>query len=400
MIKSARSLLVGMFCIASTGESGTTVDYRQRVEDAFISGLVGDSLALGGHYEYDAAKIKRVHGEYTTLQAPGQGFGGQTHGVGWGSANYHPGKKAGDLTDAGEIAIMLLEYLNVDKQYSFDGYASYWKRQIDEGYGSCNFRTVGPDANGCPAGLKPGYLNGATVRTLDMLKRFPSAKGTDRINLAANTNCIVAATHFLPLFLTMTDEQQLVDAAISTVYLSHRHHDPVAATEFLTRSLFGIIHRGMTLEDAFDDAAVVTNDAFITQKLAVAKAKVLEALDTTSQLYQQEFVDDIAVTSMARLWEVGKSEPIKVGKASPVEGALPASIYLALKYKDSLPQALIANAGIGGDSAARGMVIGMLLGAVHGKDLPDHWLNGLNSRPHVEALFQQIRSKNQDYDEL
>ena len=27
------------------------------------------------------------------------------------------------------------------------------------------------------------------------------------------------------------------------------------------------------------------------------------------------FVDDLAATSMARLWDVGKSEPIKVGKA-------------------------------------------------------------------------------------
>jgi len=28
----------------------------------------------------------------------------------------------------------------------------------------------------------------------------------------------------------------------------------------------------------------------------------------------QEFVDDLAMTSMARLWDVGKSEPIKAGR--------------------------------------------------------------------------------------
>lgn len=27
---------------------------------------------------------------------------------------------------------------------------------------------------------------------------------------------------------------------------------------------------------------------------------------------KEEFVDDLALTSMARLWEVGKTEPIKV----------------------------------------------------------------------------------------
>ena len=40
-------------------------------------------------------------------------------------------------------------------------------------------------------------------------------------------------------------------------------------------------------------------------------------------------------------------------------GALPGSLYLALKYQHSLEEGLIANAGIGGDSAVRGMVIGM-----------------------------------------
>jgi hypothetical protein len=29
-------------------------------------------------------------------------------------------------------------------------------------------------------------------------------------------------------------------------------------------------------------------------------------------LSQEEFVDDLAMTSMARLWDVGKTEPIKV----------------------------------------------------------------------------------------
>ena len=85
--------------------------------------------------------------------------------------------------------------------------------------------------------------------------------------------------------------------------------------------------------------------------------------------------------------------PIKVGKASPTEGALPGALYFALKYASSLEEALIANAGVGGDSAARGIVIGMLLGAVHGPaGLPARWLATLNARPHVTHLFAQLRA--------
>ena len=61
----------------------------EKVEASFLAGLIGDSLALAGHYEYDAVKIKAHVGEYRNLMAPGEGMGGKTHGVGWGSANYH-----------------------------------------------------------------------------------------------------------------------------------------------------------------------------------------------------------------------------------------------------------------------------------------------------------------------
>ena len=67
---------------------------------------------------------------------------------------------------------------------------------------------------------------------------------------------------------------------------------------------------------------------------------------------------------MAKLWDVGRSEPIKVGKASPTEGTLPGAIYFILKYcdeKEGLKDALIANAMVGGDNASRSIAIGMVL---------------------------------------
>jgi len=366
---------------------------RKRIEDAFIAGLVGDALALGSHYEYDAKKIRDKVGEYTKYHDPGK----DNNGIGWGTANYHPGKVAGDLTDAGDIAIMLLKYLSTDYTYNFDGFADYWYNEITiNGYGSCNFQSVGRDAVSCPPGLKPGYINGGSRRTIENIQNIRGGnrlvKGDMRKKMAADVNCMVSATHFLPLFLISKDETFLVDSSVSTVYLSHRNRDPLKAADFLSRALHRIIYQQMSLEDALDSAAKTTNDDFITSKLQSAKEKVKEALDTTSDLSKEEFMDDVAITSMSRLWEIGKSEPIKIGKASPTEGALPASLYIALKYKDDLPRALQVNANIGGDSAARGIVIGMLLGAVHGQDaIPKQWLETLNSFEEVQELFAQFR---------
>ena len=319
------------------------------------------------------------------------------YGVGWGRANYHPGVKAGDGTDAGAVAVFLLEHLVASGgRYSFDGYAAHWLKQIQDGYGSCNFQSVGREFTGeCPPGMKPGYLNGGTRRTLDALQRYPGAKGDQRKALAADVNCLVSATHWPPLLLLpYATEEELARDAVSTVYLSHRNRDPVAAAEFLSRAVFRIVHGGESLEGALRGAAAAQGDAFITARLDEALAKVAEAADASSQLASQgRFTDDVAITSLARLWEVGKDEPIKVGKASPVEGALPASIYFALRYQDSLEEALIANANVGGDSAARGIVIGTLLGAVHGEAaVPERWLKTLNALPRVRALLEQLET--------
>ena len=70
-------------------------------------------------------------------------------------------------------------------------------------------------------------------------------------------------------------------------------------------------------------------------------------------------------------------------------------MYFTLKYKHSLEKALIANANCGGDSAARGIVIGMLLGAMHGSSaIPSRWLDKLRSLNHVKKQFDIIRINN------
>lgn len=61
-----------------------------------------------------------------------------------------------------------------------------------------------------------------------------------------------------------------------------------------------------------------------------------------------------------------------------VEDSVPAVIYLALKYHDNPQKALIVNTNLGGDNAARGAVLGALLGAEQGVSrFPKPWLEGL-----------------------
>jgi ADP-ribosylglycohydrolase len=87
-------------------------------------------------------------------------------------------------------------------------------------------------------------------------------------------------------------------------------------------------------------------------------------------------------TSLGNLIEKSKNkvdeEPIKTikdfGQMCNGENAFLSSIYLILKNQDDFKKALLVNVQAGGDSAARGIMIGTILGAYHGIEiLPDEW---------------------------
>jgi phosphoglycolate phosphatase-like HAD superfamily hydrolase len=66
---------------------------EDRIKGAYFGALVADALTLGSHYEYDAPKIKEAYGgTISKFMGPGEMMGGETHGIGWGKRNYHPGE--------------------------------------------------------------------------------------------------------------------------------------------------------------------------------------------------------------------------------------------------------------------------------------------------------------------
>ena len=82
---------------------------------------------------------------------------------------------------------------------------------------------------------------------------------------------------------------------------------------------------------------------------------------------------------------------IVVGKhfssACYVDQAVPATIFLALKYGDSPENSIRVNTMCGGDNAGRGALLGAFLGALHGVEgWPSRWIDGLLHPPPVVQL--------------
>ncbi len=71
----------------------------------------------------------------------------------------------------------------------------------------------------------------------------------------------------------------------------------------------------------------------------------------------------------------------KFGQSCWIDGVFQWAIHCILKYENDFKKALLENTKAGGDSAARGMIIGMVLWAYTGYErLPKDWLETMNAK--------------------
>jgi ADP-ribosylglycohydrolase len=346
------------------------ISKEERIKGAFFGAIVADALCLGSHYEYDAKKIYKAYGNklIEKFMSPGEMMGGQTHGIGWGERNYHPGKKAGGTTDAGDYNILVLEYLaslsGSPEPFNVTNMIPHWMKRLENGWGSwiCTMtkETYGQVRQGVPVERLGGISNAMAIRH-------------------------VAAHAYYDT------EDEVVDVARKSMF-THRDVQALGGGEFFARVTHRVINRE-TPSNAIESVALEMG-GFFQDKVAQAIAKVKEVTDESSALSQETFADDLAITSMARLWDVGRSEPIKVGKASPTEGTLPGAVYFILKYEneeDGLKQALQANTMVGGDNASRAIAIGMVLGAHKGVNaIPLEWKETLDEWDYCEEMLNGL----------
>ncbi|MEA1920341.1 MAG: ADP-ribosylglycohydrolase family protein [Campylobacterota bacterium] len=343
---------------------------EEAIKGAFFGAIVGDALCLGSHYEYDAQKIYKAYGEklIEKFMSPGEMMGGETHGIGWGQRNYHPGKKAGGTTDYGDYNIVILEHLaatsNPVRAFSVSDILPHWMNRLENGWGS--------------------WICTMTKETYAQVKQNIPVQYLGGISNAMAIRHVAAHGYY-------ESEEELVDVARKSMF-THKNAEALGGGEYFARVTHRVLN-GAKPQDAIESVAVAMG-GFFEAKTAQAIEKFKEATDPSSPLSKEQFADDLAITSMARLWDIGRSEPIRVGKASPTEGTLPGALYFILKYaneEDGLKKALQANAMVGGDNASRSIAIGMVLGAYKGVNaIPNEWKESLDQWEYCENLLNKL----------
>jgi ADP-ribosylglycohydrolase len=250
-------------------------------------------------------------------------------------AAYHNTKDRGDFTHYGDQTLVLLESVVACGAFDAADFAARWKALFDH---------------------YSGYVDGATRATLANLgagKAFQQAGST--------STDLGGAARVAPLLLCHGDDlPRLTTAARTQTALTHNTPVVTEGAVFFVRLAADVL-RGKDLLEALQDALA---DASIDAGVRHLAAKGFASRDTQTLA---------AIAGFGQMCEAA--------------AALPATVHLISRYPDSLEQALVENVMAGGDSAARGMLAAMILGARLGqKAIPAAWLADMKAETRIRAL--------------
>lgn len=293
-----------------------------RIQGAVYGSFIADALSLAAHWIYNPRKIERTYQRVTDYLDPSKN-------------QYHGKRVAGDQSHYGDQALVLMRSLESGQGFSLSAFADRW-REMWAHY--------------------DGYVDGATRETLANLEA-----GSPPDSSGSSSNDIAGASRMAPLLaaLPMDSEEPLLAAARAQASLTHGDPQVDDATAFFARTIF-LLLQGEPLDAALDTAA---SAAYSSLDPAATLAQLRQELDRETTPALAEF-----------------------GLTCHSPDAFPATLFLILKFAEDPETALIENVMAGGDSAARGMLVGMVLGAAHGLSaFPERWINDLRASPEIRA---------------
>lgn len=250
--------------------------------------------------------------------------------------SFHKGKKAGDFTHYGDQMLVLLESVISGGGFDALRFAERWRTFFAD-YG--------------------GYFDKATKATLENMEA-----GKDLTDSGSHSDDLAGASRLAALVPVYHDNrEQMIRAAREQTAVTHNNDRVVLSADFFTRSVLAVLggHPPRTAMEAalkahFSDSPIAP---LITMGLESGNRDTRETI--------AEF-----------------------GQMCSVEAGLPGAVHLITRYADDFKTAMVENVMAGGDSSARGMMAGMVLGAAHGMaSIPADWQAGMTASKRINGLL-------------
>jgi ADP-ribosylglycohydrolase len=256
--------------------------------------------------------------------------------------SYHTGKKKGDFTHYGDQMLVLLSSLEACAGFDLDHFAGAWRSFFD---------------------TYQGYFDQATKATLQNLS---DGKGYQACGSPSED--LAGASRIPPLVYVYHDDlPQLIHAARLQTAFTHKTETVIDAAEFFSRATVKVL-AGRTPSDAI--------------------------AETVDENYQGRPLEHYVTLGSESKLKDTREAIAEFGQMCEIDAALPATIHIILKYEADFKQGMVENVMAGGDSAGRGMLAGMMLGAHAGMDaIPDEWLSELTHHDPIMAFLQSLAKK-------
>ena len=248
-------------------------------------------------------------------------------------SSYHPTKKAGDFTHYGDQSVWLFEYMKKAQVYDPFVYGELWQKNMT------NYN---------------GYKDSASKDSLVNMK-----SGRSFLAAGSGSHDLSIVGRHAPILFTLKGMDEMLESVKFHNCLTHMSKETLDASKYIAEVTLAMIYN-LDVESTLQERAKFYG--------AEVEAEVKKAFE----LKEQE-----------------TNEAIKeLGASCDVTGGLAATIYLLINYHNDFNALLKANVLAGGDSAARGMVAGMIVGARYGFEyIKPSWIKELNE---YEALTSLI----------
>ena len=254
-------------------------------------------------------------------------------------SSFHTTKKQGDFTHYGDQTVLLLAFLAETGRFDSPLFSRRWQVFFAD---------------------YDGYRDHATKETLQRLEegRLPDEAGSESSDLGG-------AARIAPL-----------------VYHYHRDRD---ALEAAVRQQTALTHRNPDVGDSAAFFARVTTSVLGGQEPLQALQDVLQ------HEYDRSPFDRWVTRGIESRGSTTREAIKQFGQACDVAAAFPGVVHLIAKYQDNPRTGLIENVMAGGDSAARGLLAGMIFGAYAGREAVEpNWVAGLNDLGRIESYLDRL----------
>jgi ADP-ribosylglycohydrolase len=252
-------------------------------------------------------------------------------------AVFHRGKPAGAFTHFGDQMLLLLKSV-ADTGFDPKQFSADWRAFFNH---------------------YAGYFDSATKTTIANLD-----KGVTFDQAGSDSDDLGGAARIAPLVYAYRHQSdRLFDAVRTLTALTHHNKTVINIAELLARTALQVLAGAPPVEALQQE----THDRFA---------------DTPLSDWVEEGIASAAIETRQAISDLGQ--------ACEIEVAFPATVHLLARYPDDLKTALAENVMAGGDSAARGMLVGLLLGAYTGSNAIQPWIEGMQARQEIETLVARI----------